>query len=299
MINIAKLEKSKKYLIALSGGPDSMALVNLVKNYNVVCAHVNYNARPMSINDETVVRKYCQTNNIELIINNVSEEFVGNFQEQARIYRYEWFARLCKEHGCDEVLVAHHADDSIETYLMQKTRGGSFGYIGLKELTLIFETVIRRPLLSVFKDELILYLNNNNIEYAVDPSNETDIYERNRVRIKNSRLSLEEKNIIVDEILEANVLNEKLNEECVVEYAKYINGKTIDNLLYNVNMKVLDRVIFRYLSNTGYPVKKIRNNIISEIKMFIAKTIKQNATMDLPGEYVFVKNMNVSYLERK
>ena len=119
------LDKNKKYLLACSFGPDSMALFNMLlkEGYNFEVAHVNYNLRNESVIEEEKLTEYCLKNHIELYKFMVpSNSIKGNLESECRDIRYSFFQEVYQEEDFDALLVAHHLDDLIETYLIQKNR---------------------------------------------------------------------------------------------------------------------------------------------------------------------------------
>ena len=205
--------KNNRYLIAVSGGPDSMALLDIVRNKKkyIEVAHVNYHKRDSAINDEKLVRRYCRKYKIKFHLLDVyPDEVKGNFQSYARDKRYEFFSKLVKKNKLDGVLIAHHKDDHIETYLMQKEKNIGVNHYGLNIETIIKDIKVIRPLLDYDKKQLIDYCITNNIEYGIDESNLSDDYTRNRIRhTKVDKMSNSQKNKLVKEIDKENKLKEK------------------------------------------------------------------------------------------
>ena len=120
------LDASKKYVVACSFGPDSMALLDVAikEKLSVVVAHVNYRKRDVAEIEQRDLTKYCEERNIKLVVLDLlGQKAEGNFQEWARKKRYEFFKDVAQKEKADAVLVAHNEDDVIETYLMQKKRG--------------------------------------------------------------------------------------------------------------------------------------------------------------------------------
>ena len=137
-----QIPKNKKYIVACSFGPDSMALLDVVREqkFNVVVAHVNYHHREESNSEEIGLKKYCNEHNLSLeILDLADEKTEGNFEAWARKIRYEFFNKVAIKYKADAVLVAHHQDDLIETYLMQKKRGNFVKKWGIAEKTVIFD----------------------------------------------------------------------------------------------------------------------------------------------------------------
>lgn len=213
-----------KVLVAVSGGPDSMALLDMVKDkYEIYVAHVNYHHRDSAKRDEDIVRNYCLSFNIPFFVKDYVESSSGNFQENARIFRYEFFKELIDKYNLDYVLTAHHKDDLIETYLMQIKRDSHVYYYGLKEDVEIFGIRIVRPLLNYTKLDLRNYCDSHHISYGIDESNLEDDYTRNKIRhTVIDKMSLDEKNSLVNEINLLNKENSLLNEKCKA----FINNRT-------------------------------------------------------------------------
>lgn len=179
------LDSNKKYVIACSFGPDSMALLDLAikEKLNIVVAHVNYHKRDVSNFEEESLRKYCVERNIPIEVLDTSKlKCDKNFQEWAREIRYTFFKEVVEKYDADYLLTAHQQDDLIETYLMQKKRGNFVKNPGIAEKTNIFGINIIRPLLGYSKKELLDYDIKNNVPYSIDESNLSDMYERNKIR---------------------------------------------------------------------------------------------------------------------
>ncbi|MBQ6560280.1 MAG: tRNA lysidine(34) synthetase TilS [Erysipelotrichaceae bacterium] len=203
-----------RYLVAVSGGPDSMALFDMLRKTgnHLEAAHVNYHKRDTADRDEELVRKYCEEHQIPFHLLNVyPEETEGNFQAYARKARYAFFASVCKENDLDAVMVAHHKDDLIETYLMQKEKKLGVSHYGLAKETFIARTRIIRPLLEMDKKALLKYCHENQIPYGVDESNLQNGYERNRIRHRIvEQMDDHEKDEILDEI---ETLNQSMRQK--------------------------------------------------------------------------------------
>ncbi len=201
------LDKSKKYLLACSFGPDSMALFHMLKN-NEFCfdvAIVNYHLRNESDFEVNSLQEYCNQNNVKLYIFNVTEKITKNIEEKAREIRYSFFNKLYKQNGYSALLVAHNNDDHIETYLLQKKRKNLPLYYGIAVNTCGYGMNIIRPLLDYKKSDLLDYVNKNCVPYAIDLSNFEDNFERNKIRHEIvEKLSTENRNMILEEIKEKN-----------------------------------------------------------------------------------------------
>lgn len=177
----------KKILVATSGGKDSMVMVHLFQqlDYKIGIAHCNFQLRGMeSFEDQNFVQEYAAANDIPLFITQFdtkafAEDYKISTQVAAREFRYNWFYELLETEKFDYILTAHHADDNLETFLINLGRGtGLEGLTGIPEQN---EKVIR-PLLAFSQEEMEEYARLNNIQWREDSSNASDKYLRNKIR---------------------------------------------------------------------------------------------------------------------
>jgi tRNA(Ile)-lysidine synthase len=177
----------KKLFLAVSGGLDSMVLLHLMKHlpYEIAVLHCNFQLRGLeSFGDQDFIRNYCDENNIPVFITQFdTEAFAKDYklstQVAARELRYSWFYELLEEKNFDYILTAHHADDNLETFIINLTRGtGLDGLTGIPEEN----DKIIRPLLPFSREEILKYAAENNIEWREDSSNASNKYLRNKIR---------------------------------------------------------------------------------------------------------------------
>jgi tRNA(Ile)-lysidine synthase len=187
-----------KLLIAVSGGPDSLALLHVLRSLrqtdgfqNIAVAHVNHGLREPAANlEEKAVRHYCQEWRIPIFTKRVetakiAEQEKTGIEETARTLRYQFFEELIQSHGFDFVLTAHTANDQAETVILNMIRGtGVRGLAGIPQKRKLGNGYIIRPWLDVTKAEIMQYLLEHNIVAAHDSSNDELNYQRNRVRHK-------------------------------------------------------------------------------------------------------------------
>ena len=172
-------------IIGVSGGPDSMALLDMVvSQYNgrIIVAHMNYHHRASANRDQYIVESYCQNHSIICELDHYRSHGLTNFQADARKARYVFFKHLYDAYQADMLLLAHHKDDLVETYLMQKESGRQVDYYGLIKERMLYGMKVVRPLLNWRKYQLVDYCHQHNIEYGIDESNLSDIYRRNQLR---------------------------------------------------------------------------------------------------------------------
>ena len=179
--------KEKKLLIAISGGIDSVVLTHLLQqlNYNISLAHCNFQLRDEESNlDELFIKNLGTELNIPVFsiqfeTTKYSKENKLSTQLAARKLRYDWFNQLIEEHNFDYVLTAHHADDNLETFLINLTRGT--GLEGLTGIPTVNKNIVR-PLLIFSRKEIESYAVNNKITWREDASNSETKYLRNKIR---------------------------------------------------------------------------------------------------------------------
>ena len=189
--------KNNHFLIAVSGGLDSIVLAYLMQHIGAKCtlAHVNFQLRGAeSERDENFVRSFASRLDIPLFVEKFdtaqyAETNRMGIQEAAREIRYTWFDTLMKELTITTgkpvfLLTAHHADDQVETVLMQFFRGtGLHGLTGIPARRNDSMAIIR-PLLSFTKQQLVAFAESNNIQNIEDSSNAKNDYTRNLIRNK-------------------------------------------------------------------------------------------------------------------
>ncbi|MCH3883340.1 tRNA lysidine(34) synthetase TilS [Tenacibaculum aquimarinum] len=180
--------EGKKLLIAISGGLDSVILTHLFSKLSVAkasLAHCNFQLRGNESDlDELFVVNLGEKLNLEVFkttfnTKGYSEENKLSTQIAARELRYNWFAELVKNEGFDFVLTAHHADDNLETFLINLTRGT--GLEGLTGIPAINKNIVR-PLLVFSREEIKQFALENNINWREDASNAETKYVRNKIR---------------------------------------------------------------------------------------------------------------------
>ncbi len=179
--------EDKKLFLAVSGGLDSMVLLHLFQQlpYEIAVLHCNFQLRGLeSFGDQNFIEDYCNQNNIPFFTtqfdtNAFAEDYKLSIQVAARELRYSWFYELLEEKNFDFILTAHHADDNLETFIINLTRGtGLDGLIGIPEEN---DRIIR-PLLPFSREEILKYAEENKIEWREDSSNASKKYLRNKIR---------------------------------------------------------------------------------------------------------------------
>lgn len=306
---LGKLNKNLKYIVAVSGGPDSMFLLdNLVKNdFDIVVAHVNYHKRWSSNVDQKIVEDYCKEHKIPLEIKNVKpdEYGKGNFQDQARVIRYNFFNDIAHEYQTYNLVVAHHIYDLLETYLIQKQRKAIVSYYGLKFKNTYKNLSIYRPMLELKKEDILDYLTLYRIKYGFDETNELEIYERNKIRQqKINKLTDFDINLMLSEIKALNSEQELLKDELEVIYNSIIVSNDMlsvpDFLKYNDNNYLQQMIIYEFLFNYDEDlVLKLKKAKIKEIVKVLSKSKKPNLIFSLNEGSWLIREYNFAYISEK
>ncbi len=190
LLNSIDLKYGDSVVVAVSGGPDSMALLYLLSklrkaiDITIVVAHVNHNTnRPGQLEEQKYVEKFCMINNIifeGMVIDDYGDD---NFENEARTKRYAYFETIIKKYKAKYLFTAHHGDDLIETILMRIVRGSTLrGYSGFSKVIKRDGYTLIRPFIEVTKDEIVAFNKKNKIHYFIDSTNLEDIHTRNRFR---------------------------------------------------------------------------------------------------------------------
>lgn len=265
-----------KCVVACSGGPDSMALLDQLNKQgkDIVVAHVNYKHRDTADRDENIVKDYCEKYDIPVrVCYPVHEK--GNFQAWARDVRYAFFEEVADAFDAKILYVAHQMDDVIETYLFQKNRNMICDWYGLKGKSIRQGYQIIRPLLNFTKSELQQYCNENGVSFGIDESNLTNHYTRNVIRhTQIEKMSRDEKEAWILKIQNENEVWQ-IKRKAIEEFFKDWN-KDVDSLLDQEDAWLyLDTFLFHSLHHhfsKKYMEElcvQLKRNVLIEIENFL------------------------------
>ncbi len=184
------IQKGDRVIVAVSGGPDSMALLHILKDlagemtFDLVAAHINHGLRSEAAEEQRFVVEQCRRWKLscyteEVNVRELARQSKTSLEDAGRIARYRFLNALQVELGAQSIATAHHRDDVAETVLLHLLRGT--GLQGLRGI-LPRNGQIIRPLLPLGKEQLLSYLNEHNIKYCLDMSNTDPAFLRNRIR---------------------------------------------------------------------------------------------------------------------
>lgn len=185
------IENGDKLVLAVSGGPDSMCMLDLLNqlktsniSFQIVVAHVNHMLRDEADEEQQYVKKYCEENGIDFYTKSIDVQKLANtnkigIEEAGRLARYDFFNEVLKKTRATKIAVAHNKNDKVETVLMHILRG--CGMEGLKGIQAKRGNIIR-PLIKCERTEIEEYCQRSKLSPKLDKSNFENIYDRNKIR---------------------------------------------------------------------------------------------------------------------
>ncbi len=185
------INKEDKIVIGVSGGPDSITLLNILNkfkeklNIKIYVAHINHMIRKEADEETEYVKEFCKKINVEFFYKriNVEEEAkklkIGT-EEAGRNIRYAFFEEVAKKTGANKIATAHNSNDNAETVLMNIIRGTSIS--GLKGIEAVRDNKYIRPLIETSREKIEEYCKTENLNPRYDKTNKENIYTRNKIR---------------------------------------------------------------------------------------------------------------------
>ena len=304
------LNTNDRIIIGVSGGIDSICLLHIINSLkekyklHIVVAHINHNVRKESGYDEKFVKKYC--NELNIRFESITIDFYkgDNFQNEARKIRYDFFEKLIKKYKSNYLMTAHHGDDLIETILMRISRGSTLkGYSGFSIKNQKENYQIIKPLIFVSKEEILEYINNNDLKYCTDTSNDTDDYTRNRYRhhvipfLKEENKDVHEQFLKFHNLLEIHdeyfkeLVNEKMNDMYKDEKLDLISFKKLDKL---IKIKIIEQLLCSIYNDEIFLINT------EHIKLILNLINKDgNSSVMLPNNMLAIKSYDSLSIEKK
>jgi len=293
------LKANNLYIVALSGGADSVALLLLLKEhgFNVHAAHCNFLLRDAeSDRDEAFCVSLCQQLGVELhrahfCTREYAELHKVSIEMAARELRYRWFGQLCQDLGAAGVCVAHHRDDSVETVLLNLVRGtGLRGLTGIQPRSELvvpcgqdvqkqMKLVVLRPLLCVSRAEIEAFLVERGQEYVTDSTNlEADV-QRNVIRLEVLPL-LRKLNPAVAENIQRTAENLSEAQQVLIVTIASINSSNILNLSDLKKYVSSEYLAFEWLRKYGFNGDQVRQILDAETGRIVSSATGYDVLKD-------------------
>ena len=288
--------KKKTFLVAVSGGPDSLALAALAKSYSyekkcrIYYALVDHNIRKNSSREAQSVKRLLKKYGISLNILKNKQLIKKNIQSQAREIRYNFLTNFCKKKKIQTILTAHNLEDQVETFFIRLSRGsGLDGLSSMKQVNKINKDILLvRPLLDFKKIQLITISKIIFGKFYMDPTNKDTKYLRTRIR--NLKNSLEKSGINYDQIFRS-IKNLASSRDTLDLYFNsiykdmvdkkrdkiLINLESFNSLNKEMKMRVFKKSIKDFTNAYYSPRSKKIFNLINQIKT------KKNTKLTLGG----------------
>lgn len=294
-------------VIGVSAGPDSMCLLDLLekKTNKIIVCHINHNIRKQSIIEENYLKEYCQKHNLIFETMTIKEYKENNFENEARKIRYNFYEEILKKYHSNQLFLAHHGDDLIETILMKIERGSNIeGYAGIKRISKLPNYTIIRPLLPYTKEDIKNYNKSHNITYYIDSSNTNTDYTRNWYRHNVLPLLKErDKNIHLKFLKYSKTLqeyNDYIDRVIKEKIPSIYKSNTIYIKELNKEDSFIKKNILYYILNDYYENK---SDIVTEKHiqciLSLIENIRPNISIDLPLNKILIKEYDKIYIKEK
>lgn len=281
------LSKGDRVLIGVSGGADSIALleffVSVKEKYDLdICvAHIEHGIRGEdSVNDAKFVENYCKKLGVNFYLKtidapNLAKKAKMGVEEYSRMARYDFFNTI----ECDKIATAHNLTDNIETLLFRLARGT--GLKGACSIPAVRGKIIR-PFIEVSSGEIRKWCNDNNIPYRVDCTNSDSAYSRNLIRLEILPL-FEKLNANYQDNIENFISDVNEDYAFIDNYVKSIYPKIVKNneidlpKLNELDLSIKKRILIMFFDENGYSLNRIHLQSVIDITLKSGKTqIKEN-----------------------
>ena len=314
------IENGDKIVIGVSGGPDSIALLNVILeiknenkiNFNMVVCHINHMIRDEANDDEEYVSNFCKENNIEFYVKRIEIEKIAKeskvgTEEAGRNARYQFFHEILQKTSSNKIATAHTGNDNAETVLMNIIRGSSTS--GLKGIDVVRNNLIR-PLIKCNRNEIEEYCKKNNLNPRIDKTNFENIYTRNKVR--NMLIPYIKENFNPNIIESLNRLsdlskqeNEYLEDETKKAYKKILITAKNDEIIldlkgFNLQEIVIKQRLVLYTINILFGTRSgIEKKHIEDILKLCSNNIGNKYLIPNKKVKILVKNKKIFFISNQ
>lgn len=322
IIKYNMIESGEGIVVGVSGGPDSMCLLNNLIQINrdqkidlkfkIYVAHINHMIRKEAEEETAYVQEFCDKNNIQCFVkkedvNKIAQDLKIGTEEAGRKIRYEFFKEVMQKTSSSKIAIAHNLNDKVETILMNIIRGTSPS--GLKGIEPIREEIYIRPLIETKREKIEEYCIQEKLNPKIDKTNFENIYTRNKIRNmlipfikeqfnpniigavnKLSKITEEEQNYL-DKIVN------NIYDDLIIENTQNKNEIILDLKKFNKQDIVIKRKIILYT------IKKVYGNAQNIEKIHIDDIIKL-CERNIGNKYltphknikVYIKNKKIFFI---
>lgn len=298
-LNNKVLNKGDVVVLGLSGGRDSMALLDLLlKNeIKVIIAHINHQKRKASAVEESYIKGFAKQHNLVCEVRHFKHKTNDNFQSAAHHFRYEFFYELAKKYHAKYIVTAHQADDLAETILLRLITGSNlYGYGGISLLTPYKDVLVYHPLLYFSRADINNYVKINNIYYFEDESNNEDDYLRNRIRHNILPLFKKENPNFLEGLINYSTILKESFSYIRGNTINYLNGKLEITLSTFSKLNIaLQKDIISYLLEKAN-IKGSHHLIDDLLRLCLNERPQLN--YNLPNAYLFIKRYDKAYISK-
>ena len=304
------LKDNDTIVVGLSGGPDSMCLLDVIKSLNkeikIVCAHINHNIRKESFEEQKFIKNFCKKNNLifETITFDKKREDQDYNELELREKRYNYFETIIKKYKAKYLFTAHHGDDLVETILMRISRGSNLkGYTGFQIETKKKDYKVIKPLIFLTKEDINTYNQDHNIPYVIDKTNEEDNYTRNRYRhnvlpflkSENQNIHLKYLKFSRELLTYYEYVDKVVNNEIEKRFKKNIlNIEGFCRLDKLIQTKIIEYILDNNYIDNLYLVSDKHVNLV----LNIIENPKPNIEINLPDNLHITKSYNLLKITR-
>lgn len=302
------LHSQQKIVIGFSGGPDSMLLLNYLKlreqelSLTIIAAHLDHGWRTESAQERHFCQQYCEQLEVTCVAAQLSElniiiKNTGSKEEYGRLVRRAFFQQVKELYQADSIALAHHLDDQLETFFIRLIRGSTVA--GLASMRPQHHEYIR-PLLNIRKQDILDYLQKNQIAYLTDPTNTSPDFLRNRIRLdllpilekidqrfvgntQRSIVSLQQTDAFLEKLARQTLTD--ITTDSVTSELSLTKLKALDPYLKNL-------VISQWLYQAQVPIT-MSASLLDEINRFLSNT--KNTTHQF-NQWALVKKQQKIFL---
>jgi tRNA(Ile)-lysidine synthase len=275
--------KPGKYVVAVSGGVDSMVLLDLLRQkpkLELVVAHFDHDIRPDSAEDRKLVQRIAKAYELPFVY---AQGHLGpkSSEALARTARYDFLRKVQAEYGADAVITAHHQDDMLETAIMNLLRGT--GRLGLSSLKSRKDLI--RPLLDWTKQDIRDYAEENDLVWAEDTTNSDEHYLRNYIRHSIlSRFTKQGRESLLQHIKQASKVNDEIDKLLDKDLAEQPAKDELNRNWYlQLPYSVASEMMAAWLRRNG--IMQFDRHLIDRLAV-AAKTARPGKLADVSASHV-------------